>query len=233
MNSTGCPRGYATDQLMLYGEDLKLGSCEVYFPLFLGLFLSLTVFRFALSVVLLKQWLDREKARRALKKEVDKKYHRLPVVPGFLFFAVIFLALFTALSSVNLINSSNNGSLVLLCLFYIPAMMFGYVSTKRVLKFGKRIIPLSKRTSLEVRDQIFFKIDSLDRTDYVLQALFMFTYLVFLLNPISMIVFGSIFRGNYIPAQLGFFSYAVMDIIIGLGLSNQNRFRIKMKLQTF
>ena len=177
MNTTGCPPNYATDQLMLYGQDLKLGSCEVYLPLYIGLFASLASLRVLVSILLFKQWSDREKLRRELHKDKHKKKHRFPLVPSILAIGALLLILFSILSSMNFINSSNNGALALLCLINIPSLVFGYLASSRVLKFGKKIIPFSRKTTKEVRDQIF-KLDSLERTDYFLKIVFSVAYLI-------------------------------------------------------
>lgn len=218
MNTTGCPLNYATDQVMLYGNDLKLTACDVFLPVYHGLFGSLTAVRVLVSLYLLRKWFER---RRAQIRN-GKTRQRFPVFSGTLFLAGLVLCLFTILTSFNLVNSSNNGSATLLCLFYFPSILVGYLSMNRVLRLGKRIIPLSK-TSI-IRDKITTqseRFNALEKMDLIIRILFFIIYAIFLMNVLAMLVFGFIFQGSFIPVQIGFFSYAAMDILIGLGLAYQ------------
>ena len=140
MDTTNCSQGYATDQVLLYGEDFVPFSCGVNLGVYIGVFIVLTLLRGAMCTAQFSLWQSRE---NKLVARTGKRRSRWPILPLLSFLSFLMVGLFTILTSLNVANSSNGGSLMLLALFFLPLGITGIFISAKIINLGKKIIPLS------------------------------------------------------------------------------------------
>jgi len=152
MNTTGCPSGYATDEILFYGNPP--GSCDMPIAGYLTWAIILVLAKFVVAVAHAQSWMTREK-NIASQSPVHKQrrmlsYYgrqRLPVVPIISWIAFVVFLVNVILVATNVANTTNS----------IPALFQGLaIFTLRILcllfliKFislGHRIAPRLKNWS--------------------------------------------------------------------------------------
>lgn len=225
MNTWNCPPGYATDELIILPAHYahSNNTCTVYLPVYTTLFSLLTAFRTLLSYMQIHIWMSKNKTSSVSDKQGHgggrRKKKRLPIVPSFGILTSVSLLLFTILTSQNIANSSNNGSAALICFFFIPTFVAIHFSVTRIITLGKKLIPLSQAT-LELTNEPS-KIQKLDERTPFIHFLHFVANITFITNPISILIFGFIFPGNYVPVALGFACYMFQCFLMTSGFVYQ------------
>jgi len=161
MNTTGCPPGLATDETFIYYsaffEELNslispsqpsVASCGSSLAAFDGVFATLLVIRFMFTVLVWNDWwIKRAGFLKKNNTNANQRriwQHRIPVIPLTLTLVLLLWVMLVLLMRYNVTNAGNGGTF-----FMCILMFFGYVASsiiyqRRIIRLGKRIIPLSR-----------------------------------------------------------------------------------------
>ena len=219
MNREGCPEGFATDRVFMYGSDFIPGKCDASLALFTTVLSLMSIIRCIVAGMQYKVWRTRE---RHMEQRTGKRRSRWPVLPATSLFQATALAAFTVLTSLDLANAENGISGVLLGLFYTPICFVGILIIMRLVRLGKRLIPLSKKqladsSSSAGGNQRVGDGVRLDRADSVLKVMFATSIIASFAFPVSLIIAGPIVL-TYATFQAGkfpnAFNFAVTNSLI-------------------
>ena len=138
MNTTGCPEGYASDQMF---QGTAPESCETPLAAYYSYTLFIVVTKFLTAGKIMSNWIHRK--REAKNPKTAKKLGSVPYVAINATFFVIINFIIAILGGLNLINFHNGLTLMLFSVAFLP---FAWAYTNGLLKLvhlGERIIPRS------------------------------------------------------------------------------------------
>jgi hypothetical protein len=141
VNQTGCPPGWATDEIMFYGNPPASCDMSVGAWIFLALFAIVIKFITALGHSYL--WMKRKEFMQTSKNHAVQGL-RFPLVPILTWLLLVVFVLMFVLTSLNLVNVKNNGAAFL---FGVGWLIYGIFSNVFLVKFiglGHRMLPNSR-----------------------------------------------------------------------------------------
>jgi len=225
MNTVGCPEGLATDESLVAPSalcDTSLLAYDLLFGIFFGIRGLATVF----------QWTDWFRRRRAfLKKNTNARdtkrwRYRLPVGPVIGTICALAWLLIIILVRMNVANASNGAAF---CLWMIGAI--SYMSTaamfmRRIVRLGKRIIPMSKVNldKLVKQDQSqngSSRFDSLGTYDTFLRIVVVAMAVEFASMFVNGIVLSLVLPGEFAILQISYASVAALLFTVAIALTYQ------------
>jgi hypothetical protein len=215
MDTTFCPAGMATDRVMLYGSDVIAFSCDVPIANYVVPFALMSVIRCMVTAFQIKLWL--RKGRQA-KSSSRRQKTRIPALPALSMLTSFFLILFTILTSLNIANTLNGGSLLIMALFFLPFSLGFPMFIHRVIKLGQKIIPLANVKFDE--DDAKRKILA-DLSQYRIPmriTVFLLTIAI-LMTPIAAL--AGLGVHSFVVFQVAASGYIAQDVLIGVGFTYQ------------
>lgn len=220
MDRTNCSEGYASDRVMLYGDDFVPFSCNVSLAVYIGVFVTLTLIRGTMCLVQFRLWIVRE---RRVQVRTGKKRNRLPLLPLLSCFSFSCLAVFTILTSTNVANSSNGAPLMILTLFFFTLSVTGIFMAMRIINLGKKIIPLSMVKLDNERNNP--RLSQLEKSTGFLKLIFVLEIVVIAISPIT--AFVGLFSPVFSTFQIAVVCYPIQNVLIGCGVGYQYQRVIK------
>lgn len=225
MNTSGCPEGFFTDEILALPGSLP--ACKARIDAWLGLAIPLLLLRW---LVLIPQVID-QKRRYAKKRQTSSSPSspknstiagfsaicsvRIPIFLLSQIFNAFFSTLLVILASVNVVSSRNGGTFALFGAFLFCVGIGHMIMARTVIKLGRKIIPLSSKRLRSGSDND--RLNKLDRLDVVLRILgflgilaTVFGVILFLISPA---LNKEVERRHIV--RVGFFSIALYQLVIG------------------
>jgi len=163
MNTNGCPPGLFTDDILIF-DSQQQPHCNAPVAGYITLLGLQALLRVFVSVVQVRYWNNRVNRRTAQEHHHARNKRRYPIVPTTSSIAVVFQIVFLILTSLNLANTSNSVSVIMLGLFYTAVMSGQFLLVRRYIRLGKKLLPKGPGMSVE-------KLNSLAVNDMVLNVL--------------------------------------------------------------
>jgi len=244
MNQSGCPVGWATDQVVFYiSPDF---ACDASVAVYIALGCTVCGLRLLAAVGHTTMWKERErKMRTRMRNNRRGENPRFPFIPVLSWLLVIDYTIFFALSGTNVGNPQNG----LPAFFYgIGWLLFGIIALFYLLKFlrlGHRIAPRSKMMTVASSDGSDNRVvdgtnngstassapvmvvgvasnqinrDSLSYLDRASKVHFVLAMVALLGQTVCLCVTGMALPGNYrvIQAANGFQVWFLLQLLTGL-----------------
>jgi hypothetical protein len=218
MDTTGCPPGFASDHVFMYGTDFIPLSCNVPIAFFTTFFVVLCLIRVFINYIQIRTWLQRE---RKLQEKTGVSRRRIPIVPITSLIATISLVLYTILVSVNIANSRNGLPFLFLAILYLPMASTATFLMFRLVRLGKQLIPLgrAKLERLGAGESGEEKLAELGRFNTILKFCISIHIMATAGTPIAALV--NLSYPVYETFQVACVCYATQDIIIASGIVYQ------------
>ena len=153
MNSTGCPSGMATDNILLF-ENTPL-SCDLIVPFWMFIIISSSVLKFLVALGQTDLWIRRHYQRETSSKDKAEFLcgRRLPLGAlgsWYMFFGIVAFAVST---TTNYANSENGGSAFIYGLSWIGYGLFNLMVLRKFVRLGHRVVGSNARKWLIDEDR--------------------------------------------------------------------------------
>ena len=197
MNTTGCPPGFATDQVLFVSNpDL---SCDTSVAFYIGLATTQLSLCALVAGGQFHQWYLREAAQRNRNGRASFGTRRLPLVPSCMFLFALSSAFLMILSGLNIATKSNAMAPFL---YGIACTCYSFVHVAYLAKFislGHRVIPkiMSPESFSDIDKERLHKYDGRGKVMLALCLLGAFS------QTLCFCVLSPILAGNYLIIRLG------------------------------
>jgi hypothetical protein len=147
MNTTNCPAGFATDQIMKCSMT-NPPACDANLYAYIGVMSSLTTIRFIFSIYQWFLWTEREAIRakqhnEILAKKMKRRGKQLPVAIILSAFTVIMFIVFTTLTCLDIVGCYGPFNPVLCYfIFWIPVNIANTIYFRRLARLNRVLSPL-------------------------------------------------------------------------------------------
>jgi hypothetical protein len=146
MNTEGCLPGMFTDEILFFSSSIR--SCDSPVAGYVVFITLLFILRVIVAFTQTRFWIKRSRIYKQKEKDEGKataswRNRRYPFIPVLSTFATVFEFIFIILTTLNVANTRNSISVLLLGLFYLPVIFDHAILIRRYVRLGNRLLPKS------------------------------------------------------------------------------------------